>query len=265
MDIDAQFPALSTLAHSHGITLNDLAKSGRADEDEYLRLPDCCYMVQKTKHRWVVDARNYLATFDEFIRRLPDDYSRKKIWRKVASRNSSEFLDTVVEAAWALEFWDNGNTPVLEQRFDPSNRDSKDADIVVVLDGVKHWLDAKNIQLSKTKFPVATADNPFVQTRSPQDIIRALAAKAKAEYQKKFGAAIQSGFFKNDALGILLCVLKSESQVLIPLVVDVPNSTPPEGLLGNKPGLNKVLIHTLRPHSNSDVLRPIVVADWHAV
>jgi hypothetical protein len=133
---------------------------------------------------------------------------------------------------------------------------------VVKLDGVKHWLDATSIQLNESEFsalPLGSSSGPI---ECPEKVITKLAEKARDKYQSKFGSAVGLGLFKEAALGVLLCVLKSENQLDSLLEFNL-ELRPPEGLLDNeKPGLNLVWVHTLRASQNSEILRPLTIAKW---
>ncbi len=265
MNIDALYPALSSLAQSKGRgTLKECGARGNPKSDKYWNLDDSCWSVLNKQPRWRCDPYQTLKTFDEFIGRLPaNSPTRRKIWDKIVG-NESAYLDAVVETAWALHFWDNGKTALLEVPFDSANPKSKDADVVVTLDGVKHWLDATSIKLNENDFPVPTVNNPFVQIRPDDDVLARLASKARNKYEEKFGAAVRSGLFKEEFLGVLLCTLKSEKEVLP--VFDfglLPPPPPPPGLLDDKrPGLNLVWVHTLNPSQDSEILQPWVISKW---
>jgi hypothetical protein len=269
MNVDAQFPALSFLAQSKGRekTLNQLGKDAHPKDDKYLGLADCCQAVLNDRPRWVVDEYNYLATLNEFISRLPDNPGvRKKIWDKLKNiGHPTAFLDTVVEAAWALYFWDNSiPTDGLEMQLDPSKPKGKDADIVLTCKGIKYWLDAYSVQLDQQLEYLISSMKARKVSRPPyQEIITELTAHAKKKYDDKFKATVNSGSLRGSSVGVLLCVLKAEKIVIPPLshTLGVEESLPPE-LSETCPGLDIVWIHTFRLRKGSDLLKPIQIRKW---
>ena len=266
MDVDARYAELSSLAQSHMKTLKNIGANAIPRPGEYLGLGACCYRVINDGPRWGnCDAYNYLHTLNEFVGRIPaKSPSQRKIWDKI-SGNASAFLDTVVEAAWALYFSDNGDRIEFEVPLDPSIRNSKDADIVVELQGVKHWLDATSIQLSERTLPARVMPSPFGQIRLSDELIAKLADKARDKYHNKFDMARCSELFKNEAFGVLLCVLKLENRVDFLTEFDLA-LPPPDGLLDNdRPGLNLVWVHTLRAPEDSEILRPCTIAKWSSI
>jgi hypothetical protein len=164
MDIDAQYPALSSLAQEHRYTLKKLGKMTQPTKIGYLGLGNCCYEILNNAPRWAgCDSYNYLFTLDKFLNKLPiENPAHQKLWRKLTG-NQSVFLDTVVEAAWALHFWDKGLSALFEQLLDPSKPTGKDADIVVILDGTKYWLDALSVDFDQSRFSVPTIDTSSIQ------------------------------------------------------------------------------------------------------
>ncbi len=269
MDVDAEFPNLSRFVQPKmKQTLKQCGAKGGPKSDDLWTLETSCWAVLTERMRWRDDPYQTLKTLDEFIRRLPAKTPTRRIRDKICGKES-EFLDTVVEATWALHFWANGYDVTLEEPLDPNKPKGKNADFVVILDGKRHWLDVGSIQLSEREFPMPTSDKPnsFFQMRPSQDVVAKLAEKARVKYQEKFGAAVRSGIFKNEVIGILLCVFKSEAIVLPAFDLGLlPPPPPPEGLLNdNRPGLNLVWVHTLNPSQDSEVLQPWVSAKWQTI
>ena len=237
-DLDAMYPELSRLARAHGYSLASLARPTPAAE-RFIRLSGCCYMVSNEWPRHGADAYNYLATVNALAGHLVDQDARERLWRKLVGGTPTAFLDVVVEAAWALYFWRRGIPASLEETFDPANPASKDADVAVVLDGAKHWLDVVNAKVE--------GRNPFERV-------------AERKYRDKFHTAVQSGLLRGASLGILICILKSE-EVIAPFPIAGRPPAPP-GLFARCPGLNLVLFHLLRSGDRDDVLWPLPVLRW---
>jgi hypothetical protein len=264
MDVDAQFPSLSSFVQSKTKrALNQYGAGCKPKKGDYWNLESSCWAVLTDRMRWKCDPYQTLKTLDEFIRRLPPKTPTHTIWIKISAKGSG-FLDTVVEATWALYFWANGNDVTLEQPLDPNKPKGKNADLVVTLNGIKHWLDATSIKLNESDFPVPTVTKPFVQMRPDADLLAKLADKARDKYEEKFGTAVRSGLLKNASLGVLLCVVKSEQEVLPAFNFGfLSPPPPPPGLLDDKrPGLNLVWVHSLEPSQDSDILQPWVIAKW---
>ena len=266
MDVDVEFPNLSEFVRSKTKkTLTECGAVGGPKNHQLWTLETSCWSVLTERMRWRVDPYQTLKTLDEFIRRLPPRTPTRRIRDKICGKES-EFLDTVVEATWALHFWSNGNDVTLEQPLDSNKPKGKNADVVVILNGIRYWLDATSVQLSEQEFPMATSDNPdlFFKMRPSEEVVDKLAEKAKAKYKEKFEPAVHSGRLKNELVGILLCVVKSESIVLPAFDLGrLPPPPPPQGLLdNNRPGLNLVWVHTLNASQDSEVLQPWVFAPW---
>jgi hypothetical protein len=116
MDIDARYPELSALAQAHRRTLKNIGESAIPKRGAYLGFGECCYLVLHD-YPTLVSAYSYLHTLNEFVHRNPaKDHARKTIWNKM-NGNGSAFLDTVVEAAWALCFWDKGYPAEVEKNL----------------------------------------------------------------------------------------------------------------------------------------------------
>lgn len=272
MNVDDRYPALSSLAQCQGCTLNALGKGSQRVDNKYLRLNDCCDMVLNDSPRWSVDPYHYLATLDEFAKRLQgDDSVRRKIWDKLVGGSPvgggpSVFLDTVAEAAWYLYFLDSGQSPVLEEPFDPSNPNSKDADIVLTLNGTKCWLDVLNVDFNGGSLPSANPNTSFIGRPTREDIEAQLVKRATKKYDTKFKDAVKTGHLQNASVGILLCLMKSEPKIISSFFVDLENGTelpPPTNLFGDRrPKFWLVWVNTLRPRLNSDVLQPLPILTW---
>lgn len=265
MDIDARYPALSALAQLHRRTLHNIGVNAIPRPEALLGFGECCYKVLNNYPRWAhCDAYNYLHTLDEFVSRIPDETpTRRKIWDKI-NDDGNAFLNAVVETAWGLYFLDNGHPEAdFDVPFDRSGQKSKkDADVVVTIDGIKHWLDATSIQPSKTRFRPIPKGTSIGLPEPLKEVINELGDKARNKYQDKFQDAVHSGFFKDEALGVLLCVLLFEEQedFLTGYYGKLP---PPDDLLDDKkPGLNLVWVHTLRAPDNSEILRPLDIVRW---
>lgn len=275
MDVDTQFPNLSSFVNRKiRLTLNECGARGELKTDSvFWDLYSSCWAVLKDQPRWRGGPHQTLKTLDEFIRLLPVTTPTRRIGDKICVSGGSEYLDTVVEATWALHFWTSGIEVRLEEPFDSSRPKGMNADIVVTLNGLKNWLDAKSIQLSERDFPIVTVDDPYAQMYSAKNVsseavFAKLAELAKAKYQKKFIKGVRAGFFQGEQLGILLCVFKSErliSSVFPYLLGNTPVPSPPKNLLDStRPGLNIVWVHTLMSFPNSDLLHPWVLARWEA-
>lgn len=253
MDVDSKYPALSALAQTEGHSLCALGASA-ASEGKYFRLSGCCHWVlNELPHVNAPDPYSYLATIDALLRRIPNESLMcRKVWKKLVGGVPSAVLDMVVEASWILHFWDSGHQATIEEPFDPADPNSKDADIVVMLDSSKHWLDVLNISLA--------GPNESIISNEKTDLVSVFANRAKRKYKDKFRAAVISGIINHASVGILLCILKSE-EAMVPFLTSTP--TPPSKLFGpSSPGLNIVWTHTLRTDQNSDVLRPFPIIKW---
>jgi len=266
MDLDTNYPELSSLAQSQGYTLNRLGAFPPNSDEKYLGFGSCCNFVLNNYPYWEPgNPYNYLATLNEFLRKLqPERSVSEKIWKKLTGGSPSVFLDTVTEAVWALYFLDNGKHVFLEKSFDPSNPKSKDADMVVTLDGKECWLDALSVgpNIPRSFTPL---HEPRSIARLPiEKVITNLANRAKEKYRRKFKEAVKSGLLSSS--GILLCILKIESEVIPQYVVNRLNNietTPPVDLFGDKnPGLDRVWVHTFRPCETYGLLRPFSIVKW---
>jgi len=271
MDVDAVFPNLSALVQSETKqTLNQHGVNGKPTNDDYWNLKSSCWAVLNDRIRGRGGPHQTLKTLDEFIRRLPSSTStrkKKSIANKICSGSQgSQFLDTAVEAAWALHYWENGIDTHLEEPLNTSNIKKNNADLVITLKGTKYWLDAISVKLSNSKFHVRTSQTPLSELMagpSKESVLAELAYRAKNKYREKFGEYVHSGLFKGDGIVILLCVFKAE-EVVLP-VFDYSNLLPPpapEGLFDDESsGLNLVIVHTLDAKANG-ILYPHILAYW---
>ncbi len=261
-DLDTRYPALSALARENHYTLNELGKACDLNNSHYLGLRECCFEVLNNFPRWAgCDCYNYLATIDEFIRKLPitDRSACKKFWKKLIS-NGTSLIDTMPEITGYLYFLEHNIPVAYEEPFDPSNPGSKDADLVITMNGNKYWLDVLNVE--KSGFSVPTTENPFAQSPTDQELAELLSKRIKAKYDKKFRDAIIYGPLQGASVGIMLCVLKEEKHMLLQLISS-QSFLPLLGLSRDEnPGLDAVWIYTLRASQNSDVLKLVPILQW---
>src|SRR5258708_6986287 len=259
-DLDTRYPALSALARENHYTLNDLGKSYDLIISHYLGLRECCFEVLNNFPRWAgCDCYNYLATIDEFIRKLPitDRSACKKFWKKLIS-NGASLIDTMPEITGYLYFLERNIPVAYEEPFDPSNPGSKDADIVITINGNRYWLDVLNVNFESVGFSLPTAQNPFARSPTDQELADVLIKRIKAKYDKKFRNALTSGPLQGCSVGIMLCVFKEEKYLLHQFIN--PQFLPTLDLFGDEnPGLDIVWIYALRSNQNSDILRPVPI------
>lgn len=209
-------------------------------------------MVLNNFPRWSnADHYNYLATIDEFVSRLCPK-QRDSVWHKL-NGSDSQFLDTIVESAWALYFWDNGISVDLEKKFDPSRPELGDADFYIFHEGLSYWLDATSVAFCR-------------RPNSREELIATLAKRAKDKYRVKFTSAATSAHLKCSSVGVLLCVLRREPSVFPLLVSDLCENVqfpaPPTLFDDQRPSLTLVCVHTLSSDRRSDVLRPSPIITW---
>src|SRR5262249_26849742 len=138
--------------------------------------------------RWIIDSYNYLATIDEWAKRFQNDTATcEKVWSKLLGGSPSVFLDTLVELVWVLYFMDQGFPVSFEAKFDPLNPDSKDADLLVTMEGKKHWLDVASIGHQQAELPARVAPIVAMWGRpSREQTAAALAKRAERKYIEKF-------------------------------------------------------------------------------
>ncbi len=274
MNIDLQYPALSSLAQTQGYTLQQLAIDACPQTDKLLRLCDCCQMARDDYPHWRVDHYHYLATINEFIRLLQvqgNKQAQVKVWQKLVSqklfkRTPSTFLDTVAEAAWAIHFFNGSWQIKLEVPFKPkgaNSKDTKDADVVLIIKGKEFWLDVVNVELQDIH---RSKDIIYIDQRSKEAVISVLADRAIKKYAGKFSKAVRSGSLQGASTGILLCFLKSEKHVIPPLLFDHLHGTdipPPPNLFSEKNiGLDMVLAGTLTPSHDKEYLQTEPILKW---
>lgn len=264
MDVDTLFPTLSSFVKcTTKRTLNQCGAEREQKSEEYWSLESSCWVVLTDQVKWRGGPHQILKTLDEFLFHLPPNTPTRSIKNKIFSKGST-FLDTVVEAAWAVHFWSDGFDVSVEQPLNPCKPKGKNADIVVTLDGIKHWLEVTSVRLSECDFPQMSDGNQFIQMRSNSKVIPTLVKRARVKYQEKFGEGVQSGLFKDEKIGILLCVFKSE-KIAMPAFRfgRWTSQSLPEGLLDDDiTRLNLVWVHTLNPSDDSDILQPWVFAKW---
>jgi hypothetical protein len=267
LDVDARYPFLSALAKSQGYSLNALGKGAQPSDQKYLRLTDCCSLVLTDSPRWAIDAYDFLATIDEWVKRFQGDtIACQNVWRKLLKGGPSTFLDTIIEIAWALRFMDQGAPVSLEVKFDPSNPHSKDADLVVELDGRKYWLDVISVGLNQPEAPSRSSVISSMWRPSREQIAASLAKRAERKYSEKFKDAVRAGSLAGNSVGVLLCVLKSQMAIIPQFYAALMNNIetpPPPGLFGDhNPGLEIVWVHTFGKRDNSELIGPSTLAKW---
>jgi hypothetical protein len=268
IDVDHLYPHLSALAKSQRTTLNELGKRANPQHNNFIGLADCCWIfLNHNKYaRWAnAGSANYLATLDEHLKALADLTVCKKFWRKLVKRNSTSFLDTVVEAAWAIYLRDKGYTVQDEVPFDPTGKKSKkDADLVVTIDGKDWWLDAFSMGANQNNPLGSIPAVPF--QRSLDTVVDELAKKACNKYDDKFKAVIRSGLLKGSSIGVLLCVIKREQSVIPKFFPQLLNGTKVQAPLflfdTKRPSFDLVWVHTLRSREGSDILKPYELCKW---
>ena len=201
MDVDILFPNLSSLVQSkENKTLCQYGAGGKPENDDYWNLKSSCWSVIADKRkRDRFGPHQALKTLDEYLRLLPantptNSRERERIAVKICSSSQGdEFLNKVVEVVWKLFFLRNHVNIEPDKPLDEKKPKGNDADIVVVLDGVKYWLEATSVILSTNKFPVRTSKPPLNELLSvpsnsyKEDVLAELAYRAKLKYQNKFG------------------------------------------------------------------------------
>ena len=261
-NVDALYPKLSEVVKSHGRSLNQLAESAKTSTSKYtyIQLSDCCWFVRNEMQRFGnVDPFNYLATLEEYAKRAYR--TSLKIWQSIRG-SPSKFLDTLVEAVWAIHFTNNGLKVRLDVSMNPSSQSSKDVDFVVTWKGKEWWLDARSVGPEQLKAPPIACDwPPRVGRGSIESAVLRLANKAKEKYSDKFSEAVKSGLLGGSSAGILLCVMKEHNPLVCASIARVKIETPPN-FFSDKPGLDLVLIHTVGAPAGQDVLQPISLYRW---
>jgi hypothetical protein len=177
---------------------------------------------------------------------------------KIAGQQT-QYLDTVVEAAWWLHFTRTGQDVELEKPFD-----TKNADMLLTLNGHRLWLDVKSVWLQPAPFDRTSAEsreNPFSSLVDSRGIVDLLGLRAKRAYVKQFKASVRSGLLVNDRIGILLCVLGAEASAF-PALFGRATPAPTTLFDQDTQGLTVVWVHTLRPRPGSQILEPVELAQW---
>lgn len=212
--------------------------------------------------------RYYLATVNEFVSKISHRAVRERVWHKLRG-SGSQFLDTVVEAAWALHFREKRIDFKLDEQFDRSSLQSGDADFCVHHEGRNYWLDVTNVDLIKHDVPIVKPSDPRAdQSKKKKTTMSILVKRAET----KFGDKFKANSLQGDSAGILLSIQSSLRAVMSPL------STAPEELLtgdqsplvadmfkkfaNNSPALSLVLIHWLGVFDASGALRPGYFVAW---
>jgi hypothetical protein len=135
IDIDDLYPHLSALAKSQNKTLNRFGKDAHNPHRNYLGLGDCCWFILNKRPRCRSgDPYNYLATVDECVK-ISSQTESRELWRRLGKGGHSTFLDTVVEAAWAIYF--KGKDCMVKMDV-PLPGSEKKADFMVTIHG-KRW------------------------------------------------------------------------------------------------------------------------------
>jgi hypothetical protein len=116
---------------------------------------------------------------------------------------------------------------------------------------------------TKASPPVPPQVPPPLYCLCPRPLAAKLADKAREKYGKKFWQAVKFGSLKGCRVGVLLCVLKSEKVVLPSVLPNLHNvEIPPSLFDASSPGLDLVWVHALRPHTDSGILQPVLLAKW---
>ena len=264
IDIDADFPELSAIAGREGYSLQRLAKEA-VGHDSHLRLNDCCSMAISGFRHSHADARNYLATLNEFVKRISHDpKAQLTLWRRLTSKklyNGSTLLDTVAEAAWAIHFIDKGYEVELDKKFDPLDPDSKNADIFVTIDGKQFWFDIVNIEPKHL-----TTKIPLVSGSPIPGVYNMLGQAAVKKYKSKFKKAVLAGLLPNASVGILLCYIKVEHRI-IPHILTISRYidfswSPPNIFSDDTVGLDYVYVYSMFYPKENDCLQPSILFEW---
>ena len=264
IDVDALFANLSNMAKSNGTTLNELAKSANVSKHTYLKLADCCLFVRDEMPRFTNgDPFNYLATLDEYAKR--PDRTHSELWESLQKGPHSKFLDTLVEAMWAIHFTRKGIAVSLKVPINPSSKDSKDVDFFIMLNDKEWWLDAISVGPNQLRAnSVACNGYQCLGLPSIESAVSRIAKKAEKKYRKKFSKDVKSGFIADSSAGILLCLMKEHSPLDVAFCASHGRIAvePPPNFFNNKPGLGLVLIHTIRVQDEQDVLEPFSLYRW---
>ena len=253
MSLGDNYPRLDQLARNEGNrSLEDLAWAP-SNAGPWLDLQHACALAVRQYPRLeiVADQLSYLATLEEFLRQFNEaEAPRRDVWRKISvAGKESEFLNTVSEAALAIQFRSLGSQIVLERPFDPTaRRTSKNADIVITnRDGSLTWLDA----ISAQKQP---------KERSREETLALFVKIAAGKYDAKFRDAVDRGLV--DDVGVLVCIVKNED-LIEPFLTERSVPDPPSSFWRENPKLSRVAFHTLyKGQGGTDVLAPALFALW---
>ncbi|WP_147444174.1 MULTISPECIES: hypothetical protein [Corallococcus] len=205
----------------------------------------------------MADPYGYLATLEAFLSSFaPSELPRNKFWTKVKNPNDGAFLDTVAEAACSLHFRHGGQQIRVEAPFSAASG-SKDADILLTIDGNDYWLDVICILPQR---PVIEGGF-VVQTSS--DLAHLFSRSIQSKYDKKFRDAVANGPLQGKNVGVLACILKYEVSFVPLLATGQPLPPPPPHLFANSPGLLLGWVHSFRKQgTGSDLLVPNSVLKW---
>jgi hypothetical protein len=193
--LDKGFPSLASLAASHGYSLANLAdEADLTDDMKPLTLRECCHLHRssRTVPGMIPWEAYYLRTVDAFIGSMsPRKNVLHRVWRKISAAASTEFLDTVAEAAWYLAFVAAGVQPLVEEPFDAADRSAGNADLVITHERRTYWLDAYSVQPSQLEPP-----NEYGFVPSSRTAASFLAGRARGKYNKKFRRHVEAGRLK---------------------------------------------------------------------
>jgi len=154
----------------------------------------------------------------------------------------------------------------IEEPFDKSDTKSKNADIKLRLDGKEIWLDVVNIEFSPLGLKQGMRSVSFNTSIAQEQLLLKLKKRAIEKYNKKFKNAIKSGALQNANVGVLMCVIKSERDVMLPFMYELSEGItifPPVDVFSESSvGLNFILIFRLGPKENCEYLEPIPIFQW---
>ena len=92
----------------------------------------------------------------------------------------------------AIDLRRRGFVVSVEVPFNPTVRGGKDADIVLDLNGTKHWLDVVSVLPKAAVLDLEPMDLAF-PLRSRSDLADAFAKRIAKKYVEKFSEAVASG------------------------------------------------------------------------
>jgi hypothetical protein len=264
--LSSMYPSMALLAQAIGSDLDGLAVAPSATID-LLGLQASCWWVASSQPRQdsAADPYGYLKTFDDLLMRFPaPDLDRKKFWDKLNHPAGSSYLDTVGEAAMALQLADQpGRLLQLEVPFQLASGTRKDADLVTAQDAAatKFWIDVVSIRPDDIT-SVHGAYDPHAVAR---ELVALLAKRVKRKYESKFKQAVIDRAI-TDPVGVCVCVLKCEEIIapITPLLTMglAPDLSAPPNLWTDCPGLAIAHIHTVAKRAGSDRLFPSKFVTW---